>query len=141
MTAANPYGTDIALINVNGVLDADPTMREVSGLPVFAQSLVARQTTPTGSMRQVPDDCFDVRGWLSKGMTTAQIAAIGPRVANELQKDERVRQAIVTATFTLQSATLVLVEQIVPVTGTPFKLTLTLTPSNVSFIIEQQPSQ
>jgi hypothetical protein len=140
MTIANPYGTDMAITNQGGILDLEPTMREVSGLPVLAQSLVMRQTTPTGSVIAVPNDCFDVRSWVSKGMTLAEINGLGPRVAVELQKDERVSAATVTSSFTLTTSTLVLTESIQSSLG-PFTLTLTLTPSNVSFVVAKQGGQ
>ena len=135
---ANPWGNDMALtVGPSGQLDLEPTMRDVTGIQVLVQSLVARQTTATGSVLAVPDDCFDVRDWISKGMTTSEINQLGPQVEAELLKDERVQTVSVTAQFSLQTSTLILTELIRSAFG-PFKLVLTLTASSVSYIISSQ---
>jgi hypothetical protein len=134
----NPYGSDMAItVGSNGALDLEPTMRDVTGLHVYIQSLVMRQTTATGSVLAVPDDCFDVRGWISKEMAQSQVATIASQVQSQLLKDERTLTAVVVASFNPATAQLVLVESILSSLG-PFKLTLALTQSAVSFIVDTQ---
>jgi hypothetical protein len=133
----NPFGNDMAIVSQGGMLDLLPAMNDITGLQVLIQSVVMRQTTPTGSCIWVPNDCLSVPEMLSKGMTQAQLNQIGPAITSELQKDQRIITANVKATFDFASSTLTLVEVIQSTLG-PFTLTLTLTPSSVSFIVSQQ---
>src|SRR5271154_1730693 len=96
VTPTNPYGQDFAIVIVGGVLDFLPTMGLATGRTLLQQSLICRQTTPTGSVVDCPNDCFDVRDWISEGMTAQQLAQIGTTISNELMKDQRVSMANVT---------------------------------------------
>jgi len=123
VTPTNPYGQDFAIVIVGGVLDFLPTMGLATGRTLLQQSLICRQTTPTGSVVDCPNDCFDVRDWISEGMTAQQLAQIGTTISNELMKDQRVSMANVTATYSIQTAKLTLTEQITSLYG-PFSFVL-----------------
>ena len=72
---ASPYGVTLWTgVNQFGQLDVDATGLLVTGVQLVAQRLVLRQTTPQDSCADAPNDCFDVRDWLSSGMTDAQVA-------------------------------------------------------------------
>ena len=57
-------------------------------------------------------------------------------VQNELQKDVAVQSASVSLVFTPSTATLILTENVQTAQG-PFSLVLTVTPSQVSFLVNQ----
>jgi hypothetical protein len=129
VTATNPYGQDFAIVLINGVLDFQPTMGLATGRTLLAQSLICRQTTPVGSVLDCPNDCFDIRDWISEGMTPAQISRLSQAVTNEILKDQRVTAANVQATFNVGTGKIVLTEQVSSGYG-PFSFVLAV--SNVT---------
>lgn len=131
----NPFGTDLAtIVNTSGDLDLDPSMFEASGRDVLAQSLARRQLTPLGSVIDSPNDCFDLRQWLSEGMTNAQIKQLASIITNELKKDQRVTDAVVGVTYTQATNTLTVIENITSGYG-PFTLTLAISQVTVSILM------
>jgi hypothetical protein len=139
VTAINPYGQDFAIVIVNGVLDFQPTMGLVQGRALLAQSLVCRQTTPVGSVLDCPNDCFDVRDWISEGMTQAQLSRLGTAVTNELLKDQRVSSANVQATYNAGTGKITLTEQVTSLYG-PFALVLAVSAVTVELLSQNLPS-
>lgn len=134
---ASPYGVTLWTgVNQFGQLDVDATGLLVTGVQLVAQRLVLRQTTPQDSCADAPNDCFDVRDWLSSGMTDAQVAQLPAQVQSEIQKDQAVQSASVSVMLTPSTATLILTESVQSAAG-PFTLTLTVTPSQVSFLVSQ----
>lgn len=143
MSNSNPYGTDLWLrILPGGVLDVDPTMREISGLQVLAQSLVIRQLNNPGAILGYPDECINIANWLNKGFTQAQIHQLGGSVSAQLKRDQRVRSANVQATFQQFSqprgGVLTLLENIVSSAG-PFSLTLGISQVTIGVLYNGQP--
>lgn len=133
VTASNPYGQDFALVLQNGVLDFLPSMGLATGRQLLIQSLLSRQTTYTGSVLDCPNDCFDVRDWISEGMTPAQLSNLGTYVTNELMKDQRVRSATVKATYNASTSQLFLAESVVSSYG-PFSFVLAVTNLTVQML-------
>jgi hypothetical protein len=140
----NPFGTDLqSLPNpaANGQVDLDPSMLEGSGRVLLAQSLVRRQTTPTGSVIDCPNDCVDVRGWISQGWTQQEFQAASGNLKTELLKDERITDVTITMTLGTGPAagtqTLTIVEQFESAYG-PFTLTLLVSEVTVSILIANQ---
>src|SRR5271166_3825090 len=142
----NPFGTDLqSLPNpaANGQIDLDPAMLEGTGRILLSQRLVCRQTTPAGSVIDSPNDCIDVRGWVSQGWTQQQMQAAAGNLQTELLKEQGV--TAVTITFTLTgnpggaSGTyqLQIVEQFTSGYG-PFTLTLTVTNLTLSVLLSNQ---
>ena len=123
VTPSNPYGQDFAIVLNGGVLDFLPTMGLQTGRALLTQSLICRQTTPTGSVIDCPNDAFDVRDWISEGMTLAQLSQLGTSVSNELMKDQRVGSAIVQASYSLATSQVILNEAITSLYG-PFSFVL-----------------
>lgn len=138
MTQPAPnYGVTMnMLVNGSGFVDIDPTGASVTGIAVLAQRLVLRQTTPLGSVIDSPNDCLDIQDMLSSGMTDAEIAQLPGQIQQELVKDQEVLAVVASVTYTPSNSTLSIVENIQSQQG-PFSLTLTVTPSNVSFVIGQ----
>lgn len=136
---STPYGTDLFLvIGSDGSMDVDPTMREVSGLQTLVQSLVMRQFTPTGSVIGSPDDCVDVRQWLSKGMTASEAQQLGAVVQAQLLRDPRVKSAQVSAIYNSASNSITLTENITGGAG-PFKLVISVSNLTVSILLNGVP--
>ncbi len=132
------YGTDLASVpnpDANGQIDLTSDMAETSGLSVLAQSIVRRQTTPHGSVIDCPNDCIDVRDFLSAGMTPVQLQAIPATIKNELLRDERVLSVNVQVTYTPGNNSLKIVETIFSSAG-PFRLTLDV--SKVTLTVLQE---
>lgn len=123
VTASNPYGQDFRIVLVNGVLDFVPTMTLATGRDLLVQSLICRQTTPTGSVIDCPNDCFDVRDWIGEGKTPAQINQLGTSVTNELLKDQRVLSCQVVSTYNFSTNMLSLAESFTSSYG-PFSFVL-----------------
>jgi hypothetical protein len=134
----NPYGTDLGTYPnaaANGAIDLDLGMSEVTGRTLLAQSLVRRQTTPPGSVIDSPNDCLDVRGWVSAGATQQQLNALAGNLKSELLKDERVTAVTVTVSFNQATMTLTIDEQVTSSYG-PFTLTLAVSQVTLSLLIE-----
>lgn len=126
MSNANPFGSDLWLgVQKDGSLDIDPTMREVSGLGVLAQSLAMAQLTPPDSCIGAPGQCIDIRQFLSKGTTQSGIQQLVATSRQQLLRDQRVRDVTITSSFVFQTSTLTLVEQVDSLAG-PFTLTITI---------------
>jgi hypothetical protein len=136
---ANYFGTELWLgIGPDGSLDVDPAMRETSGLQVLAQSLVMRQFTPTGSSIGNPNECVDLRNFLSAGLTQSQTQQIGAVVQQQLLRDQRVQTVSVQATFNTSTGILTVTENIVSNAG-PFTLTLSVSNVTVTLLLNGIP--
>lgn len=132
------FGNCLATLpDVNGVIDFTPDFQVATGFQALAQSLVRRQTTTRGSVIASPNDCLDVREFLSKGLSQSQVAAIAQTIRSELLRDQRVLGAQVNITFNTGTGAMTIVETIQASSG-PFSLTLTLTSSTISVIVQGQ---
>ena len=107
-----------------------------TGRAALAQRLVLRQTTPTGSVIDCPNDCFDVTDWLSLDATDAAIARLPGQIQNELLKDQQVLSVVVSVQYTPQNSTLTVLENVQSAYG-PFSLTLIVTPGNVQSLVAE----
>ena len=135
--AAQPFGSCLATLpNAQGQIDLTPDMQVATGVQVLAQSLVRRQTTPRGSVLTSPNDCIDVRMYLSKGLSQSQVAALAQTIRGELLRDQRVLAASVSIALTVDG-TMTITETILASAG-PFTLTLTLTASTINVIVAGQ---
>jgi hypothetical protein len=132
-----PWGSCLATLPQNGVIDLTPDMQVATGRAVLSQSLIRRQTTPRGSVIQSPNDCIDVRSYLNKGVTQSQLQSISSVIQQEILRDARVNAVQVTVTYTASTGTTVIQEQIVSSYG-PFALTLTLTATSFAAVIAGQ---
>lgn len=136
---STPYGTDLFLvIGSDGSMDVDPTMREVSGLQTLVQSLVMRQFTPTGSVIAAPDDCIDIRQWLSKGMTASDVQQLAATVQAQLLRDPRVKSAQVSGLYNLTTNAITLTENITAGSG-PFALVVSVSNLSISVLLNGVP--
>jgi hypothetical protein len=134
-----PFGSCLATLpDTNGRIDVTADFQMATGVNVLAQSLVRRQTTPRGSVIQSPNDCLDIRAMLlSKGISRPDLAAESQAIRSELLRDQRVLGCSVAITLDTTTGNCTIVETINSSLG-PFTLTLSLTPSTVSFIVKGQ---
>lgn len=133
------FGTDLWLgVNEDGALDIDATMRETSGIQVLAQSLAIRQLNNPGAAIAYPDECINIRSWLSRGMTQAQIQQLAAQVKGQLLRDQRVTGATVQASYNTATSTLTMVEYITTGAGR-FTLTLSVSQLTVQLFLNGVP--
>ncbi len=136
MQLPNPYGFDLqSLPDADGIIDLDPAMLEGSGRTLLAQSIVRRFTTGRGTVIDAPNDCLDLRGFLSDGFTQAQINQIPGQLKKEAEKDERVNSVDVKAEYLYASKTLTITMAIESGYG-PFSLTLSVNAVTVTVLTE-----
>lgn len=89
------YGSDLSCAD-----DLDPLFVELSSSTlILGQALYRRITTQRGTLADDADYGVDVRGYLSRGMTTAQISEAQGVIASEMRKDERVSSVDVVISF------------------------------------------
>ncbi|WP_437647877.1 hypothetical protein [Sorangium sp. So ce362] len=105
--------------------DMREDMRLAGPVLALAQAAYRRLTTPRGGVIDAPDYGFDLRSLLSRGMTTAELAAVPGLVRAELTKDERF-EGVEARVRMLDSATLELVVRCRTAAG-PFEMTMNVT--------------
>ena len=89
------YGTDIAMLfNPDGTTDLDPGFGLVTGVRVIAQALICRFNTPV--LFYAPGDSVDVRQWLGRGLTPADIQRIQVQLEAQALQEEAVQRATAT---------------------------------------------
>jgi hypothetical protein len=119
------YGRDLSC-----VLDLTDGMDEVdpSSTLAIAQALVRRLVTPNGTLWDDPDYGEDIRGYLNRGTTLADLRDLEGKIRNECTKDDRVAQVVaqVRQVGTTQLDISVQVTPVDPTLGV-FSMTLALT--------------
>jgi len=133
----NPYGTDFWLGGVP--LDLDPSMRLTSGRALLAQNIVCRLSTPRGSVIDCPNDCLDLRGELSDGMTQSAINALFGTIRSEVLKDNRVKDCVATGSYDNETSTFSPTLAVTSLYG-PFSLTLEIDSVTVKILNANTPS-
>ncbi len=116
------FGRDIStFVDVDGLLDLDPAWNPISGVPVVAEAIARRISTPPGSL---PDDSsygFDVRQLLEDNLDERDLAAARAAIQLQAEADERVVSA--TVQLSLLGERLRIVLRVLLAEG-PFTLTL-----------------
>lgn len=144
--ASPPYGQCLATLpNEKGQLDLTPDMQVATGRSVLVQSLIRRQFTPRGTVITSPNDCIDIRQFISQGMTAEQLHILSATIQNELLKDQRVLAVKVQVSMNQSTSVCTITENVQSSAG-PFTLTISLPPGpvvnnetpNVSFVISGQ---
>ena len=139
----SPYfGTDLQTVPnpaASGALDLDPGMVEGSGRVLLSQSIQRRLSTPTGSVVDSPNDCIDLRSWISQGWTQQQMQAAAGGLQAEILKDERVTGVAVSMVYNASTLTLAINVNLQSLYG-PFSLTLGVTSVTVTQLTANQGS-
>lgn len=140
MTTSNPYGTDIGIFPnpaANGAYDVDLGMSEVTGRALLVQRLIKRQTTPLGSVIDSPNDCMDVRGWVSSDVTQLQLQALAGGLKTELLKEEAITNVVVMFSFNSATKALTITENFTSGYG-PFTLTLNVSQVTLAILLDNE---
>lgn len=127
------YGSDLSCDD-----DIDKGFAEVSGDDQLgiAQSLYRRLITPRGALIDDPDYGYQVAALVHQGLSDADLRAAAGAIHNELVKDDRLDDVVVTlARETLDTLTLSIQVQPSDPLLENFELTLAL--SNGALLIEE----
>jgi phage baseplate assembly protein W len=123
------FGTDL-----NFIEDIPLNDQLCSGLRNLGNAMARRLITERGSLKYAPDYGTDVREFLNDGMTPPAIAALVAAVQQELESDERILRANVTATDqNLATSSLTMTIQIDTEQGT-FPLVLSVSDVTVELL-------
>jgi hypothetical protein len=90
------YGTDLSCVTEldNDCAEVDPQSRVA-----VAQAITRRLTTPRGALIDDPDYGYDVRQFANRGTTQLELRAVADQCRGEAVKDDRVRDAAITAIY------------------------------------------
>lgn len=131
-TGALGYGTDIACTDdlAEPMADVDPT-----STTAIAQALLRRLDCPRGRLVDDADYGLDIRGYLNRGTTVAELNALAGAVRNEVEKDDRVSSAIVQVAASLSSLSVRI--RIVPADPNLDEFSLTLAVTSAAVVIQE----
>jgi hypothetical protein len=132
-TAPFGYGTDLSCSS-----DLTPTMASVDAFSTRAisEAIVRRLDTPRGALVDDPDYGTDLRGFLNRGATAAELNALSDKVRAEVQRDDRVRSATVSLRMSEATRTL-RVDIAVALVGTDGAFRMTLAVTSADILIEE----
>lgn len=129
------WGRDLkTVVDAHGNVDITPGMLESTGRAVLAERLIRRQTTPIGSVQGAPNDCFDIKNWMSKEFDPKTISQLRGTIRQELLKDVGVLDVEVTMTYDQAAKKLTIREQVTSSTG-PFVLTIAVTSLTLDILV------
>ena len=123
---APDYGTDLSCTS-----DIDPMMAVVSGSDMMAQVCVRRLFCRKGMLLSDPLYGIDVRDFLNSKITATDLTRIQALCRAELQRDERIFSAAVTASYSTDTKVLTLDIKGIGATG-PFALVLSVVSGQVT---------
>ena len=128
------YGTDLVCTT-----DLDARMAEVDPLSTRAlgEAILRRLDCPRGAL---PDDAgygVDVRGMLSRGVTTADIQSLAGRIRGEVTKDDRVDACSVVVTPSPTGSSLAITLSVTPVDPRVGGFRMVLAASSSAVLLEE----
>lgn len=126
----DPKGLGVDWLGMN---DLDFSGELVEGILCLAQDVVHRLSTPRGGLFYDETWGLDLRAYLEEGLTAQRLAAIPSEVSSEVEKDERVKAATVTASFNQPAELLVITIALQTALG-PFTLVLAIDKLNVTLL-------
>lgn len=124
------YGIDVDC-GPNGL---SPSFALISGQTTLAQQTYRRITTGRGVLFFHQGDGKDLRQYLAQGFTTTTLVGIQTDLQQEILKDERIDQALISLSYSPQTQALTLTIYVSPKNGTPFKLVLLVTQLTVQLL-------
>lgn len=133
-TGALGYGTDIVWTSdlVEPMSDVDPT-----STAAISQALIRRLDCPRGRLVDDADYGLDVRGYLNRGTTTAEINALAGAIRNEVEKDDRVVSATVTVSPSSTGDAFAVSIRIVPASSERDTFTVTLAVTSSALVLQE----
>lgn len=109
---SNPYGVDVICL-----FDLDPYFNLTGGVNTLVQDLYHRIITTTGTLFYDGNWGFNVRQLLSQAVTQGTVNTIQSIIQSQMLADERVAAALVSATYTIATQSLVATITITPQNG------------------------
>ena len=89
------FGTDLAMLfNADGTTDLDPGFGLVTGVRVVAQARFCRLNTAV--LFYALGDSIDIRAWLGRGMSSADVQRLQVRLEAQAMLEEAVQSASAT---------------------------------------------
>jgi hypothetical protein len=116
------YGTDVSTFSGDGAEgpDLDPNFGNITGRRVVAEAVMRRWTQNRDELIEDPEAGENVRGLLNAKMTRSRIFAKQTALANEAEKDERVRSCDVLILMSDNGKALSVTGTIYPVSNLGF---------------------
>lgn len=118
------YGSDISCrLEIVDFSETDPNSKD--GIAEFAVRAI---TTPAGSIPDAEDQGLDIRLWVNRGVTPADLQAYGGQVRGELERDDRIESAKCITTYDATQKLLTFSISLVPTDSrlAPFDLIIVL---------------
>lgn len=131
-TGALGYGTDISCTDDLSEPMADVDPRSTTAI---AQALIRRLDCPRGRLADDADYGLDVRGYLNRGTTAAELSGLAGAIRNEVEKDDRVSSAIVQVSAALSSLSVRI--RIVPADVDTAEFSLTLAVTDAAVLLQE----
>ena len=135
--SAGPWGTDLAMVSVGGVLDL--SWGEVGGVDLVVQRALRRLSTVRGGLRGRPSEGIDLRSLVRSGVLVGTPGSIAAQVKSTLLADEAILTADVGVTWTLATSTLTITAALTLTTG-PLTMTFALSPDSVAVVVNGLPA-
>ncbi len=127
------YGSDIS---GDSDLAADLSEVDADSTLALAQAIVRRLDCPRGALPDDKNYGIDVRSYLNRGTTAAEIRQLGGQIRNEVLKDDRVESVVVTVQPNSTGSELRIELAIRPL-STAGEFTLTLAATSAAILIEE----
>jgi phage baseplate assembly protein W len=128
------YGSDLSCAE-----DLTPRMDVVDPFSTRAigEAIARRLDTPRGSLPGSPDYGIDLRSYLNRGTTAAEINSLADRIRVELSRDDRIASLRVRVTPNATGSTLSVAIAVVPVDPRLGAFSLTLAVTSAEVLIEE----
>lgn len=109
-------------MDVSTFPDLDVSGRDIDEDASIIECLRRGLSMSAGTLDYAPEQGFDIRALLSRGVNTAQLFSVEDAVAAQARRDERIAQARATATYQGEALSIALV--LVKTDGSLLKLTV-----------------
>jgi hypothetical protein len=127
------FGTDLRTTFEGGICDIDPSGEIDTPAHALAMAIARRFLVERGQLLYDPGYGLDLRLFLAKGMTKAQLFQLRFLIASEAEKDERIASATADVSFNQASQGLVVRLECTSALG-PFALTLGVSSLSVDLL-------
>lgn len=126
--ATPDFGSDVSTFP-----GLDPAFILRTGVSVLGEALARVYMTPQGSDTWHPDYGRDLRRYLNEPMTPERLAQLQAEAEDGAELDERVAEAVATATFNEATSTVLLAVRVTTEAG-PFLFTFSLDEGGIAVL-------
>lgn len=121
-------------MDVSTFPDLDVSGRDIEEDASILECLRRGLSMSAGTLDYAPDQGFDIRALLSRGIDTARLYSVEDAVAAQARRDERIARARATATYQAEALSISLV--LVKTDGSLLKLTVAADALSVTLLRE-----